>query len=84
MPEAKSLLDLREFGHAQRQPLGAVTRKVHLRTGIVAHTFNADHSAFAKLGMEHLHTTAYPSIGATGHRRCTLRHGLCRHITLTP
>jgi hypothetical protein len=53
MPKQNS--NLREFGYAQSQPLHTVTRKIHLRSGVVTHTFQAYDCAFPKLGVKHLH-----------------------------
>jgi len=54
----KLLWHRRQLGHTQRQPLGAVAREVDLRAGVVARTFQREHRALAKLGVEHLHAQA--------------------------
>ena len=41
-----------ELGHAQRQPLGAVARKVDMGAGVGTHTFEREHGAFAELVVE--------------------------------
>lgn len=47
------LLHHRQFSNRQRQPFAAVAREVHLGAGIVAHAFDGQDAAFAKLGVEH-------------------------------
>lgn len=58
MAGSRGLVDWRQLGHAERQPLETVAAEVDLGTRIVTRAFQRQHLTLTKLVVKHPHAGA--------------------------